>query len=256
MHPEPTPVPPSAAAEADLAPTADPLAPPIPEPPRGRQGNRNAFPEPSPELRPSLESDPEPRANANATRPSSRDPNQNQNLRVDGPHAVRRRADAAAAAEVGKARQSLYRDGFRWINHCLTQGFFIEAICLVESLIADRLEARLTFVLGKDFSFKALERLIRQIASDEPDETLRGLVLDELRVWKDDRNHAAHEMLKLAEGEQPCWEDRYRRNDAVARAGLALLRKIDGRISTLKKIAKALQSASPAETAEPTEGAA
>lgn len=240
MDPEPTPLPSSAVA--DSTPTADPLAPPIPEPPRGRSRERNVFPEPEP--RPS----PEP------TRLAA--PNPNQNLRVDGPHGVRRRADSTAAAEVGKARQSLYRDGFRWINHCLAQGFFIEAICLVESLIADRLEARLTFVLGKDFSFKALERLIRQIDADEPDEALRVLVLDELRVWKDDRNHAAHEMLKLAEGEQPCWEDRYRRNEGVARGGLALLRKIDGRIYALKKLAKALQSASPAEPAEPAEGAA
>ena len=56
-----------------------------------------------------------------------------------------------------------------------------------------------------------------------------------MQEWKDSRNRAAHEMLKIAEGESPTWADRYLRNEAVARRGLELLRKVDARIAALKR---------------------
>lgn len=139
----------------------------------------------------------------------------------------RKRAVRSLDNNISQERYELYKAAFEWIGKSISEGFYLEAISLEESLITDRLESYLTWLKGTDFSFKTLGELKRAIEMHETDDDLRQLVLGELDQWRQSRNKAAHEMVKIEDGKRVSWTDRMRINQAVAEVGLELVRKID-----------------------------
>jgi hypothetical protein len=147
---------------------------------------------------------------------------------------TRERANSSLDGNVGKERYELYKSAFTWIKEAIDNGYYLEAISIVESLICDRLESHLSFLLGKDFSFKTLGALINTVKQHETNSSLRSLILDDLDKWRKSRNRAAHEMVKIEAGKQISWSERVRINELTATEGLALLRKIDYQVRVLR----------------------
>lgn len=148
----------------------------------------------------------------------------------------RTRAIAVPGSPVGGMRYKLYRQAHAQINLALEQGFYLEAITLVESLASDRIESRLTFLRQSDFSFKTLGCLIAESRRVETDQLLKDLVTQRLDAWRVTRNKSLHEMAKLADGDATSWNDRVQAVIPVAKEGLATLRAIDKRYKELLKI--------------------
>jgi hypothetical protein len=146
------------------------------------------------------------------------------------------RAIATPGSAVGAARYHLYRMAYGRINEAMQEGFYLEAITLIESLLADRLESRLTFVLGIDFSFKTLGQLITKSGTSETDPALKTLVKTTVDSWRALRNDALHEMAKLAVGNTLTWSDRMLALVVVASDGLSALKAVDKRCKRLKAL--------------------
>lgn len=147
---------------------------------------------------------------------------------------TRTRAIADAGNAIGKARSEMYKAAYARINEATKAGFHLEAIAIIESIVADRLESRLTCVLGRDFSFQHLGSLIIKARQVETDQTLRQLVDQDLDIWRKARNKALHEMAKIAVGDATTWQDRVAGLVPISKDGLALLRTIDKRIKELR----------------------
>lgn len=153
------------------------------------------------------------------------------------PHAsTRKRALATIGTSVGSTRQHLYHQAYAQINSALKQEFYLEAITLIESLISDRLESRISFLKKFDFSFKTLGTLIKESRKIEKDVTFKNLVSQDLDTWRENRNKALHEMVKLADGETTTWSTRVEVLVPIATDGLKLLRRIDKRFKELRKV--------------------
>jgi len=150
--------------------------------------------------------------------------------------AKKARALAAPGSAVGPARYSLYKMAYGRINEALQQGFYLEAITIVESLVSDRLESRLTFLLGTDFSFKTLGQLITKIRGTETDSGLLLLVDKDLDQWREARNKSLHEMAKIEDGDSSTWADRFTSLVPTSKEGLRVLRAIDARCKALRKL--------------------
>ncbi|MBW4694085.1 MAG: hypothetical protein KME27_20260 [Lyngbya sp. HA4199-MV5] len=146
----------------------------------------------------------------------------------------RKRAVRSSDNEVSQERYELYKSSFEWISKSISEGFYLEAISLEESLITDRLESYLTWRTSTDFSFMTLGKLQRAVEKHETDDALRLLVLDDLNQWREARNKAAHEMVKIEDGKQISWNDRMKINKTVAEVGLELIRKIDRQTRKLR----------------------
>lgn len=146
----------------------------------------------------------------------------------------RKRAVRSSDNEVSQERYELYKSSFEWISKSISEGFYLEAISLEESLITDRLESYLTWRTNTDFSFMTLGKLQRAVEKHETDDALRLLVLDDLDQWREARNKAAHEMVKIEDGKQISWNDRMKINKTVAEVGLELIRKIDRQTRKLR----------------------
>ena len=152
------------------------------------------------------------------------------------PTSKRTRAVAIPGSDVGGVRYHLYRQAYTQINRALELGFYLEAITLVESLVTDRVESRLSFLKKTDFSFKTLGTLIAESKKLEPDAVLKDLVTQRLDQWRDARNKALHEMAKLANGVATTWDERVQNVVPVAKEGLTTLRAIDKRCKELRKL--------------------
>ena len=148
------------------------------------------------------------------------------------------RAVSSSGNGIGQVRYKLFRQVFSRINAAQQQGFYLEAITLVESLVTDRLEGRLSFVLGEDFSFKTLGAVIKTANTHEADDVMKSIISGRLETWRISRNKALHEMAKLAAGDSRTWEDRTMGLIPVCNEGISILREIDKRCKQLRKLEK------------------
>ena len=73
------------------------------------------------------------------------------------------RATTLTDNNVGKIRQDLYSQAHIHIKVAMEQGYYLEVITLVESLVSDRLESFITQTTGEDFSFRTLGELIEKV---------------------------------------------------------------------------------------------
>lgn len=121
---------------------------------------------------------------------------------------ARTRAIATSGLPTGALRFRLYKQAYSRINEAMQDGYNLEAITIVESLVSDRLESRLSALLGKDFSFQTLGAVVNKVKSVETDAALGALVDVDLRAWAKQRNSALHEMAKMADGDSSTWDAR------------------------------------------------
>lgn len=151
--------------------------------------------------------------------------------------AKRRRAQAEEPeGAVGTLRYDLYVKANERIVEAIDAGYFLEAICLVESFVSDRLESRVSYLSGSDFGFQTLGRLIQESRRTEDDEVLVDELLPALDDWRRRRNTAAHELVKIeaCDGKRESWSERLARCRTVAVDGHALMKRIGVRINELR----------------------
>jgi len=139
------------------------------------------------------------------------------------------RATAETHNKVGMQRYRTYKASISRINTSIENGYYLEAITLCESLIADRLESRLNFLTGSDkYSFKTLGKLQEGIGKNETDKSLIDLVefnKGTLDLWREKRNNALHAMAKMEDGDSREWEDKIAECKKIAEEG-EVLRKL------------------------------
>lgn len=132
--------------------------------------------------------------------------------------------------EVGQLRYDTYRKSISRIKSSIDAGYYLEAITLTESLIADRLESRLNHLTkSSDFSFRTLGALQKGIRNNESNNDLIALVEKEkgkLDKWRESRNKALHRMAKIEEGDDSNWEDKMKLCKDIAEKGEELRKEI------------------------------
>jgi len=148
---------------------------------------------------------------------------------------VRRDRLLVKTREEGSLRYELYKSAFERINESIEKGFYLEAIALIESLIADRLESRALFLNDLDASFKTLGQLNKKIQKLETDSTLQQLVSVKAEKWWEKRNHALHEAVKIEAGDTRDWLSRQAEFKNAAQEGQVLLKEIRNRIEALRR---------------------
>jgi hypothetical protein len=141
----------------------------------------------------------------------------------------------------GELRARLFAAGSNQIKNAIAHAYYIEAICLIESWIGDRLECYLSSKKKESYAFKTLGTLISEFEKSvdtKIDQELREIVLTEVDKWRSLRNKATHNMMRIEKGDSTPWEERAAFNRTPAEEGLKLLRKIDNLIRKLLRNAK------------------
>lgn len=137
------------------------------------------------------------------------------------------RTDNDLSNEVGKARQDIIGKAFNRIEEAKENGFYLEAITIVESLISDRLESILTKSTGINIGFLPLGELIKKVEKSDIAQKNDIISSSGIKDWGNRRNVALHEMVKLEEGNLQDWDTKYSGLQEVVEKGIAIFRKID-----------------------------
>lgn len=77
--------------------------------------------------------------------------------------------------------------------------------------------------------FKNLGELIKKIKENETDEAFKQLIVEEVDAWRNERNFALHEMVKIEAGVEAGWDARIGKTEKAAKDGLKVLNKVKKR---------------------------
>lgn len=141
-----------------------------------------------------------------------------------------------AGAAANPDRSALYRAANGRIKDAIEQGFPLEAVGLLESIIADRLESHIGDLSGKPVGFGTLGRLIPRAATLDDSAEMAQLA-ERLDAWRQERNRVVHEMAKVsvADAAGVDWATRSRAAAVVARQGIRLFRDLDKHIRARRR---------------------
>lgn len=136
-----------------------------------------------------------------------------------------------------KPRHDRYAAAIKRCNEAMQQGFYIEAIAIEESLIADRLESLTNEITKGGWSYKPAGKLAWNLQKKlQP--FLNVELIDrvkEIQKWCRLRNNAIHCMAKLTPTLTSSFDEDYAELQAVAEEGKKVFRGIDDAIRKYRK---------------------
>lgn len=155
------------------------------------------------------------------------------NKQVSNPRAKQgkqRPVNTGPESAVAQARRKLYQKTMERIKESADAGFVLESVTLLESVISDRLEARLQ-KLGVERPSKGYQSLTKMA------DMLRNPGFNEgnkekdlyrrVAAWAKLRNKALHGLAKLTKDNDLSWEDKYGNAREASSQGLLLFRDLD-----------------------------
>lgn len=130
--------------------------------------------------------------------------------------------------EKGKYRYDVIKRAIGRYKEAFDSGYYLEAITLAESLIADRLESRALFLGNTGSDFSTLGQLCKTLSGD----SVLSSVIPKINSWRSNRNTSLHELAKIEDGDDISFETKYLQTKQIAEEGLGIFRELD---AVLKK---------------------
>jgi len=144
------------------------------------------------------------------------------------------RATAEKHNTIGKDRHNLFAKVIERISKAESEGYYLEAIALLESIISDRLESRLSHITDSNVGFYNLGFLIRLIQLFEKQPQIVALSKD-IKKWAERRNTCLHEMAKIKLKDNKTWDEKVNLCKDTITEGIELFREID-KLKRLPKV--------------------
>jgi hypothetical protein len=149
---------------------------------------------------------------------------------------------------IAENKRSTIAESIKWISYSIECGFYLEAVVVLESLIADRLESRLCYLKNENVGFQNTGTLIDQICKHEPKsnddysqqlvETLKGNNLKlngwNLQLWMQKRNEVVHQMAKIEQYNFIPFVEKKLSAKSIAENGLKVFREVDRLTNNLR----------------------
>lgn len=141
-----------------------------------------------------------------------------------------------AGSIANRDRAALYRAANGRVKDAIGQGFPLEAVGLLESMICDRLESHIQALTTKPGRFNMLRPLITLVTKEDPSPEMTDLAT-RLDAWRLERNRVVHEMAKIsiADAGQVNWHARNQAAASTARRGQQLLRDLDRHVRASRR---------------------
>ena len=139
---------------------------------------------------------------------------------------------AISTPSVRAERQKLLKLAHSRISISIKSGFYLEAIALIESVFADRLESAIAYFSEEDVNHLTVNQAVvrfRLLNIEFGDSKL----LEEIAAWGRGRSRWIHEFAKVSENDDVPWDERISEAAKIAKAGKVLL---DRFIAEVRKI--------------------
>lgn len=109
-------------------------------------------------------------------------------------------------------------------KRAVSEGFYLEAIVLVDSLITDRLNVIAHYSAEVKVQVKGVNNGVRNLTNAQVKIFDSGLI-EETLIWGKSRNAAVHGFSKLGEYEDLGWNQRINKSKCSAEDGLKLAKR-------------------------------
>lgn len=131
---------------------------------------------------------------------------------------------ATATSSVRDIRGDIYKSAYKRARRAIVSGFYLEAIVLIESLIADRLESVLAALSDAPVKVRTAGQAARDVRKygDVMDEGL----LAEVSAWSHGRHQWVHEFAKVTVQDHLAWRGRLSDARDIALAGFDLATRV------------------------------
>jgi hypothetical protein len=137
--------------------------------------------------------------------------------------------------DVGLLKSELIKVANKRVKSCLKSGHHLEAIALLESLIADRLEAG----LSRNKKGKQVMSTLGPLLNESLSSRLIGDdFCEEIRNWSRERNKVLHEMVKVRDLNSGTWRERMKHARYLAIEGLQIYEKLAREIKKVHRLDK------------------
>lgn len=137
---------------------------------------------------------------------------------------------------VGKNRYEVIKDCIERYKSALDDEYYLEAIALIESLIADRMESRITELNKLPHNFDTLNNLKTQLSKIETSKEIKNIINKDLNSWMGERNTAIHQSAKIEYGKPKSVSDHYKIAKITAEKGYKIFRALDKEINKLRRV--------------------
>ena len=155
---------------------------------------------------------------------------------------LRMPASTGKKSSVGQARKDIYKIVWRKINSAEQCECWLEVITLTESVIADRLEARLAHLANQSTDGRkamTAAQAAKQLRVSSDTDNQKALELYKaVGDWAKKRNAALHELAKLFESTTEDWQTRYDAAKQIAKEGVTLAISVSELVKKLNSPAK------------------
>lgn len=125
----------------------------------------------------------------------------------------------------GEMKRKIYASAQRALKVALQNHGWLEAIAIEESIISDKIESYIAryFDIHKLCTLEGNIKHLKKypVMTRELQELTRLL-----EAWKDERNYALHQLVKVEAGDNLSWEDRMARVESAAKDGFVLVGKV------------------------------
>jgi hypothetical protein len=137
--------------------------------------------------------------------------------------------------DVGSLKSELIKAANKRVKSCIKTGHHLEAIALLESLIADRLEAGLSRKKVGKQPISTLGPLLNESLSSK---LISTDFCAEIRNWSRERNKVLHEMVKVRDLNSGTWRERMKHARYLAIERLQIYKKLSIEIRRMNQVPK------------------
>lgn len=135
---------------------------------------------------------------------------------------------------VGALRQILWAKSKKRMQRAIKSGFWLEAIAIQESMIADRLESAIQ-IKDSEVAVNNLNQALKRLKEEFPG-VLEPDLEEQVRDWWSGRNSALHGLVKLSEESlNDSWSMRLANARNYAKSGVEIVNEIDKLTKRVKR---------------------
>ena len=132
---------------------------------------------------------------------------------------------SADSGEISILKRELHRNCNGYMEAALENKYWIEAICIAESLMADRIESYFLKHFGSR-KITTLGRWVFELLKTESISDRDRKLFIRVKAWADSRNKAVHELVKVSESNIKPWHERLEALESTAWTGKQLAAEV------------------------------
>ena len=135
----------------------------------------------------------------------------------------------------GKEKYEIIRAAINRFNTAMEHNFYLEASALIESLISDRLESRLSELKKCNVNFDTLGNLLKELRTLEEDIILIEIMNKQINNWSGDRNKTIHQAAKIELNQKKDWNEFLKLAEKTAKDGRKIFDAYNKQLQKLRR---------------------